>query len=222
MDSMSMEKRSRLIEEVCEKCPATCWGQKSMCNVHNLHVGKIESCPEWEKLGEAVAEHATSAIDRTDGVVQAAKVAFDSYTDMVMRAEEEIKDYSFNLREIERIRLSLEEVGGSLGSAYGIEAALPNGKGTTSDKTQREVVRRERNQKRLQKLTESILRVEQAMEGIASERERIVLECIMEGMRMNVIAKHLGISRSHFHEMKRNVIKKMALAMYGNDQLQAG
>lgn len=217
MDQKMMEK-SVLIENVCENCPATCWGQKSICNVHSLHVGKIESCPEWEKYSQKPSQPAKpSSIDRPISGMD-----WEALSDMLIRTEEEIKDYAFNLREIERIRASLEEVGGGIVAAYGIETALPRGKGSTSDKTHREVARRERNQKRLVKLEESVQRVDRAVESIANERERVVLECIMDGVRMNVIAKHLGISRSHFHEIKRNLIKKMAMAMYGEDQLQAG
>lgn len=37
------------IQKVCENCPATQWGKKSICSVHNLAVSKIEACPEWEE-----------------------------------------------------------------------------------------------------------------------------------------------------------------------------
>lgn len=216
MNELNIDK-SVWIEEVCENCPATCWGQKSICNVHNLHVGKIESCPEWEKFrsspSQPVKQLSENQIEMTD---------WERLPDLLLRTEEELKDYSFHLREIERIKASLEEIGAGIVGAYGLEASLPKGKGKTSDKTHREVAKRERNQKRLLKLEESVQRVEKAMDMITNERERVVLECMMDGMRMNVIAKHIGISRSYFHEVKRAIIKKMALAMYGEDQLQAG
>ncbi|MGF9907912.1 hypothetical protein [Brevibacillus porteri] len=203
----------KLIESVCEKCPATQWGKKSICSVHNLHVGKIETCPEWDKTD--IDQHDL----HDDGHLSYKNL--EPAMEWIQRTEDEIRDYSFSLREIDRIKGYLKSAGEGTVGAYGIEASLPRGKGVTSDKTNREVMKRERRWKRLKKLEESIQRVDRAAETITNDKERAVLECIMDGVRMNMIARHVGVSRTRLNEIKRELIKKMARAMYGEDRHNA-
>ncbi|GED17607.1 hypothetical protein [Aneurinibacillus migulanus] len=42
------------LEEVCAKCPGSQWGKSAMCRIHDMHIGKVQSCPQWE--GHQVAQ----------------------------------------------------------------------------------------------------------------------------------------------------------------------
>lgn len=195
---------------ICENCPATWWGKKSFCKAHDLHIGNIESCPEWDKATieqQGLRDH--------NG--QLALTDLEPALEWLQKTEEEIRDYSFSVREIERIKGYLQDAGEGTVGAYGIDAGQPKGQGSTSDKTHREVVKRERHWKRLKTLEESVRRVERAMETITNEKERSVLECIMDGVRINLIARHLGVSRTYLNKIWRELIKKMAWAMYGEE-----
>ncbi|MFE1630758.1 hypothetical protein ACFLFF_28855, partial [Brevibacillus reuszeri] len=192
----------------------TQWGKKSFCSVHGLHAGKIESCPEWDKI--TVTQQGSNDDDG-----QLTYKNLEPAMEWVQRTEEEIRDYSFSLREIDRIKGILKDAGEGTVGAYGIDASLPKGKGTTSDKTHREAVKRERYWERLRRLEASIQRVDRGSETITDDKERAVLECIMDGVRMNMIARHVGVSRSYLNDIKRELIKKMARAMYGEDRHNA-
>lgn len=210
MSTRTIEK-SKLIETVCEKCPATCWGDKAVCSVHNLHVGKVETCPEWDK-------HTISQQGLKDHDGQLSFVDMEPAMEWLHRTEEELRDYHFMLREIDRLQGYLEDAGEGTVGAYGIDASQPKGKGKNGDKTHAEVVRRERKWKRLAKLQEAVERIDRAAERISDEKEKTVLDAIMDGEKNNFIARQIGVSRQRYYEIKRSVIIKMAWLMYGNDE----
>lgn len=215
MSTASAFDKDTLIENVCERCPGTCWGDKSICRVHDLHIGSIQQCQEWDKYmidKQGLRDH--------DG--QLALTDLEPAMEWLQRTEEEIRDYSFTIREINRLKTYLEDAGEGTVAAYGIDASQPKGKGSTGDKTHQEVAKRERYWKRLKSLEESVQRVERAMETIKHEKERAVLDCMIDGVRMNMIARHVGVSRSYLNDLKRDLIRKMAWAMYGEDQLKVG
>lgn len=210
MSTQITTNREVLIEEVCGNCPATCWGKKSFCRVHDLHVGKVQSCPEWDKfLGDdQISGKENNHLAFTD---------LEPAIEILQRTEEDIKDYRYMMVEITRIHSYLKEIGTGTTGQYGIEAGLPKGKGVTSDKTHVEVAQRERKWKRLENLQDSVDRIHQAADSITDKKERVVIEALLDGERNNVIAKQIGVSRQRYYEIKRTVVIKMAWAMYGNE-----
>ncbi|UFJ42029.1 LuxR C-terminal-related transcriptional regulator [Brevibacillus humidisoli] len=209
-----MEKQ-HLIESVCANCPGTQWGSRSICSVFGKSVGYIEECEEWKRY--PVKRASARAKDVSVSVTDQLRPALE----WVQRTEEELRDYRFMVREIGRIEEYLGNVGQGLVSAYGIDGCQPKGKGLTANKTQNEVVHRERKWKRLMKLKETVDRIEQAAEEIADERERTVLDGLMDGEKNNYIARQLGVSRQRYYEIKRSLIGKMAWSMYG-EQNESG
>lgn len=131
----------------------------------------------------------------------------------VQRTEEELRDYYFMQREIERLKSYLQDAGEGTVGSYEENAGI-RAIGKNSDKTFNEVARRERKWKRLKKLESIVERIDRAAEKITDEKEVAVLEALMDGERNNVIARHLGVSRERYYEIKRNVIKKMAWLMF--------
>lgn len=217
-----MISKDVFMEAVCEVCPATCWGKKSHCQVHDKHVGKIDSCPEWDKYmrdQEAKGQQKTVSA-RKEGFVRMSEQA--PIVDFLQKAEEEIRDYNYMQIEIVRIQRFLREAGEGMVSQYGLDAGLPKGKGTTGDRTHAEVARRERKWKRLQSLQDKIERINKAVETIPGEQERLVVEALLDGDKNNLIAKEIGVSRQRYYEIKRSAVMKMAWAMFGDQVQQTG
>nr|WP_312113311.1 hypothetical protein [Brevibacillus reuszeri] len=226
MAQATLLSKDVLMEAVCEGCPATCWGKKSHCQVHNKHVGKIEACPEWDKYmqdqkrTERAPEKQRVPYMKTDSL---SRVNEEEPTlEIVQKTEDEIRDYHYMLIEVVRIQRYLREAGEGMVGQYGLEAALPKGKGSNGDKTHAEVVRRERKWKRLQNLQEKIERINKAVETIPGEQERLIVEALLDGDKNNLIAKEIGVSRQRYYEIKRSAVQKMAQAMYGNRFQQIG
>ncbi|UED75811.1 hypothetical protein [Brevibacillus sp. DP1.3A] len=217
-----MISKNIFMEAVCEVCPATCWGKKSHCQVHDKHVGKIDSCPEWDKyMRDQKAKGQQKTVSaRKEGFVRLGEQA--PIVDFLQKAEEEIRDYNYMQIEIIRIQRFLREAGEGMVSQYGLDSGMPKGKGTTGDRTHAEVARRERKWKRLQNLQDKIERINQAVETIPGEQERLVVEALLDGDKNNLIAKEIGVSRQRYYEIKRSAVMKMAWAMYGDQAQQTG
>ncbi|BAH46078.1 hypothetical protein BBR47_51010 [Brevibacillus brevis NBRC 100599] len=210
------------MEAVCEVCPATCWGKKSHCQVHDKHVGKIDSCPEWDKYmrDQETKGQQKTVSTRKEGFARTSEQA--PIVDFLQKAEEEIRDYNYMQIEIVRIQRFLREAGEGMVAQYGLDAGMPKGKGSNGDKTHAEVVRRERKWKRLQNLQDKIERINKAVETIPGEQERLVVEALLDGDKNNLIAKEIGVSRQRYYEIKRSAVMKMAWAMYGDQVQQTG
>ncbi|MED4568497.1 hypothetical protein P9302_03250 [Brevibacillus agri] len=225
MTATTMISKDMLMEEVCEGCPATCWGKRTHCQVHDQHIGKVESCPEWERY---LLQQQNKP---QPPVKQEASKKRESLSDwnelapalsILQKTEEEIRDYSYMQIEIVRIQRYLREAGEGMVSQYGLDSAMPKGQGFHSDKTHAEAVRRERKQKRLKSLQDKIDRINRAVETIRSEQERLIVEALLDGEKNNGIAKALGVSRQRYYEIKRSAVMKMAWAMYEDEMQQTG
>ncbi|OUQ86711.1 hypothetical protein B5G50_19805 [Brevibacillus brevis] len=217
-----MISKDVFMEAVCEVCPATCWGKKSHCQVHDKHVGKIDSCPEWDKYmrDQETKGQQKTVSTRKEGFARTNEQA--PIIDFLQKAEEEIRDYNYMQIEIVRIQRFLREAGEGMVAQYGLDAGMPKGKGSNGDKTHAEVVRRERKWKRLQNLQDKIERINKAVETIPGEQERLVVEALLDGDKNNLIAKEIGVSRQRYYEIKRSAVMKMAWAMYGDQVQQTG
>ncbi|MED4583861.1 hypothetical protein P9578_13835 [Brevibacillus choshinensis] len=207
--------KDELREQVCEGCPATGWGKKTHCQVHDTHVGKIESCPEWDKFLEVQQSQG-----HPNGRMAVSFTEVEPALELVQRTEEEIRDYNYMQLELIRIQRFLRDLGEGMVGQYGLEAGLPKALGGHGDKTHAEVARRERKWKRLQNLQDKIMRIDEAVETIPDEQERLILEALLDGDKNNQIAKEIGVSRQRYYEIKRSAVMKMAWAMYGK-QIQS-
>ncbi|WP_240421636.1 hypothetical protein [Paenibacillus periandrae] len=196
-------------ETVCGNCPGTLWGEKSICRVHEKSIGLIESCEQWKgkKVGESKQQLELFDISPAIEIIQ--------------RVEQELKDYSWMRREIRRLQIKIDQAlqstpdtSNRLVSTYGIEAAMPKAQGKRLTELTVDEKQYDRMVKRLNKLKTQIENIDIASESITDEREVTVLECILDGVRMNETAFHVGISRTWLNEIKHEVIRKMAWIMY--------
>ncbi|PJZ00369.1 sigma-70 family RNA polymerase sigma factor [Bacillus vallismortis] len=123
--------------------------------------------------------------------------------------EEWIRDYKFMLREISRLTSILDtavisSVTGTNGvSQYGIEATLPKGSKGISQAELRQLDRRE---KRLYKFEAIVDFLDRAIEELTDEKHRIVLDCMLDGMKYREIALHLGVSRETVRRIKEKIV----------------
>lgn len=117
-----------------------------------------------------------------------------------------LRDYHWLVKEIDRIRKELN-ITESVGVAsYSDE---PKGGSGPSNPVAAEVQRREKKRDRLDKYTDRVNYVNEQSKNITDERERVILDCLLDGMRMSEVAKHLGISRHTANQIRDIIVVKL-------------
>jgi hypothetical protein len=206
--------KSEQFESICINCPGSLWGEKSICRVHNKSIGDIASCEQWAR------------IDFKSFKVDEGQLAFtdlEPAIEIVQKTEEDLHSYHWMLREIERLKKELNEAIQAFGpssrltAVYGDEAGMPKGQGLKLSTMSISEKRFERQWQRFKKLEQKVERINQAADQITDDKERTVLECILDGVRMNMVARHVGISRTRLNEIKRLIVKKMAWVLYEDE-----
>ena len=128
--------------------------------------------------------------------------------------ENALRDYNWMINEIKRQRELLEDAGTNLVAQSGIESTLPKAQGETGDPVAREVVRRDKKHSWVHKLEVKVTFIQERMSIIEDEREKAVLECLLDGMSMVAIGKHMGLSSRHIRRIKESIVSQMS-AMSG-------
>jgi len=121
--------------------------------------------------------------------------------------EQALRDYSWMIKEIKRQRELLGDYEGGNLTAHIDD--MPKGKGVTGDPVADEVVRRDRNNRWLNTLEYKVSYIQKRIPIITDERERAVLECMLDGMSMMAIGKHMGLSRQHIYRIKESILLQM-------------
>ena len=128
--------------------------------------------------------------------------------DIRREIEQALRDYHWMVKEIARLREVLNDAGEGLVRRYGTEGSKPTGK--VSDPVYMEAVRRERQWRRVEKLEAKVRLVQERLDAITDEREKTVLDCMLDGMSVLAISRHMGLSRRHIHRLKDSIVDKMA------------
>lgn len=124
--------------------------------------------------------------------------------------EQTLRNYNWMINEIKRQRDLLNDVEISVVAQSGIESTLPKGKGTTSDPVVQEIIRRDEKSKWVEKLEKKVLFIQKRIPVITDEREKAILECLLDGMSMVAIGKHMGLSERHIRRLKDSIVSKMS------------
>ncbi|PYI52541.1 hypothetical protein [Paenibacillus flagellatus] len=209
MNKLTAEDIDLYRDEVCGRCPGSLWGAKSICRIHQLSIGQIEFCQQWE---------VSQAAPQSPASYRRGSERSSNKTEHMELVEEDLKDFPWMQREIERLRGLLDHVGAGLTGVYGLDGAMPKGKGRHADHVNREAQKREKHRDRLKELEAKVTRIENAAERVRDDRQRTVLECIMEGQRMNAIARHIGVSRQRLYELKHELVRFLADEIFGDDR----
>lgn len=207
----------KLIEKVCETCPGTQWGKRSICSIHNLHIGKIETCPEWDK-------HLIENQGLLERKGQLAFINLEPALEIVQKVEEEIKDYYWMVKEVERLRTEIDKafatipaIQQKLVATYGDAAGMPSGKGLRLSTLTIPEERYEKQIERLKNMENKVRQINDFATSLGDGKYRTVLECMMDGMQMNRIARHVGVSRQRLNEIKRDIVNRLAQEMYRDE-----
>lgn len=124
--------------------------------------------------------------------------------------EQALRDYNWMINEIKRQRELLSHIiGGNVVAQGGIESTMPKAQGETSDPVAQEVIRRDKNNDWLNKLESKALFIQKRMSVIQDEREKVILECLLDGLSMSAIGRHVGLSERHIRRIKDTIVSKM-------------
>src|SRR5690625_4929522 len=124
--------------------------------------------------------------------------------------EQALRDYNWMINEIKRQRGLMGYTGGNLVAQGGIESVMPKPQGETSDPVALEVIRRDKASRWVENLEEKVLFIQQRMHVIADAKEKAVLECMLDGLSMVGIGKHMGLSRTHIYNLKESIVCQSA------------
>ena len=128
--------------------------------------------------------------------------------------EQLIKDYRWMKNEVFRLQKIIygyQVPMNSWGVAqYGIDAAMPKGSTIRSVVEMEAMDLRDKRQwDRLKKYESYIYAVEKAPDFLAGEKNKIVFDCMLEGMSYRKIGCHLEISRDKVREVKEDIISQL-------------
>src|SRR5699024_907411 len=124
--------------------------------------------------------------------------------------EQALRDYNWMIKEIKRQRELLGHIKTNIVSQSGLESSMPKAQGVTSDPVAIEVIRREKKSKWVEKLEEKVLFIQKRISFITNEREKAVLECMLDGLSMSAIGRHMGLSERHIRRLKDSIVSKMS------------
>lgn len=120
-----------------------------------------------------------------------------------------LRDYYWMTNEIARQRGLLVNAGENITAQYGIEMVMPKGSGT-GDPIYIEVQRRVKKTKRVERLENKVKFIQDRIHLIDNEREKTVLDCLLDGMSMIKISRHMGLSERNIYTLRDNIVDKFA------------
>lgn len=123
---------------------------------------------------------------------------------------EVLKNYHWMVKEINRIDQYLNETDFNGCAQYGIEATMPKASGTVGRALENEVARRMKKAKRLNEYIDKVNFVNERIDRIKNEKEKVVLDCLLDGLSLTAVSKHLGISRQQVTDLRDNLVNRLA------------
>jgi DNA-binding NarL/FixJ family response regulator len=121
-----------------------------------------------------------------------------------------LKDYHWMLHEIKRIDNYLRGTDFSGVAQYGLEATLPHAIGIVGRALENEVVRRNKKSENMIEYAKKVNFINERMNRVTEEREKVVLDCLLDGLSITAIAKHMGIGRTRVTEIRDGIVEKLA------------
>lgn len=124
--------------------------------------------------------------------------------------ESALRNYYWMVKEIARLRAILEDAGENIVRQLDEDADMPKPKGKVSDPVYLETVRREKHWRRIEKLERKVKFIQENIDCITDDRERTVLDCMLDGMTLVAIALHLGTSEKQVRRIKDSIVDRIA------------
>lgn len=135
----------------------------------------------------------------------------------IQQAEQDLRDYRWMADRIAEYyaRNTDDEIKTGI-ARYGIEASLPRAAYRISDPSAREAQKRLREYERINRYEEKLRKIDEAVASLTDERERVVAEGLMDGEKLYMIAQQIGVSRQTIYDIKRSMVRSLAISMYGD------
>lgn len=121
-----------------------------------------------------------------------------------------LKDYRWMIYEIARQRGMADDIGENITAQYGIESVMPKPQGGSTDPVYIEVQRRVKKTKRIEKLEKKVKFIQERMDRIEGDREKAVLDCLLDGMSIIAISRHMGLSQRHIQRIRDEIVEQMS------------
>lgn len=129
--------------------------------------------------------------------------------------ESAIRNYHWLIKEIVRLKYELGMIGNPLSNRT--EPGTKTGR--PYNPTLNEVIRRESRLETLEKFEEKVNYVERNINIITNDRELTVLNCLLDGMNISNISRHMGYSKRTIYSIKESIIEKIKKQAELNAQL---
>jgi DNA-directed RNA polymerase specialized sigma subunit len=121
-----------------------------------------------------------------------------------------LKDYFWMIREIQKIDRELQKTDFSGVAQYGIEATLPHAVGIVGRAIENEIVRRSKKSERMLEYAKKVNFINERINNITDEKEKVVLDCLMDGLSLTAISKHMGMSRQLVTTIRDKLVENLA------------
>ncbi|PAD67015.1 hypothetical protein CHH83_20830 [Bacillus sp. 7586-K] len=121
-----------------------------------------------------------------------------------------LKDYHWMINSIKILNDSMKDAGEGLTAQYGDAAGMPKAQGTTGDPIYREIVRREKRYKVINRYKAKISVIQDRLHLIETDRELEVLHWLLEGKSYRWIGAHMGLSFSHIKRIRDSIVEQLS------------
>lgn len=125
-----------------------------------------------------------------------------------------IKDYRWMIREVFRLQNIINGYSTPITSwgvaQYGIEAVMPKGsKGKSEAELKRVESLEIKRKNRLLRYEVEVFLLETLADTLKNEHQKVIYDCLLEGMTYREIGQHLGLSKDNVQEQKRDIIRQL-------------
>ena len=125
-----------------------------------------------------------------------------------------ISNYRLWKREIQRLERMLYGGYRSMSSwgvaQYGLDAAMPKGSSIMPKSELERLDVRERSQlARLGRLESYVYALEAAYDILKSEQQKIIYDCLLDGMTYRQIAEHMASSKDFVYRQKKDIVRQI-------------
>jgi len=114
------------------------------------------------------------------------------------------------INEIKSLYAELQRTDFKGVAQYGIQATLPNGKGVVGKALENEVVRRSEKSKRIYEYIDQVNFINENRRHITDEKEKVVLDCLLDGFSISAIARHLRTGRKQVGNIVDSIVDQLA------------
>lgn len=121
-----------------------------------------------------------------------------------------LKDYHWMLKEIIKLDWEMQKTDFTGVAQYGIEATLPHSKGVVGKAIENEIVRRSEKSERIYEYAKKVNFIHERIHRITEEKEKVILDCMLDGLTLTAISKHLSMSRKQITDIRDIIVDQLA------------